>query len=133
MGFPGETEADFQMTLSLLEEVRYDAAFTFLYSMRKGTPAASSENQVPEEIKHERFNRMREVLDETMAEKNRACEGNIEKVLVEGPSKTDRRTYTGRTASMKIVNFYGTKDMVGNLVDVKITKGKTYSLVGEVI
>lgn len=133
VGFPGETEEDFQQTLSLLEEVKYDSAFTFLYSIRKGTPAEKYEDQIPEAVKHERFNRMREILDAGMADNNKVYEGRIEKVLVEGSSKKNSKTLTGRTESMKIVNFYGNPDMIGKIVDVKITEGKTYSLVGEVI
>lgn len=133
VGFPGETEEDFQETLSLLEEVKYDSAFTFLYSVRKGTPAEKFDNQVPEEIKHERFNRMREILDAGMAENNKKYEGRTEKVLVEGSSKTNIKTLTGRTESMKIVNFAGSRDMIGKIIDVKIIEGKTYSLVGEVL
>lgn len=133
VGFPGETEEDFKETLSLMEEVKYDSAFTFLYSVRKGTPAENYEDQIPEEVKHERFNRLRDILDAGMADNNKEYEGRIEKVLVEGSSKTNIKTLTGRTESMKIVNFYGTKDMIGKIVEVRITEGKTYSLVGEVI
>ena len=133
VGFPGESEEDFQETLSLMEEVKYDSAFTFLYSIRKGTPAEKYEYQIPEEIKHERFNRLRDVLDAGMAENNKAYEGRIVKVLVEGASKTNRSTLTGRTPSMKIVNFKGSRDLIGKIVDVKITEGKTYSLDGEVV
>lgn len=133
VGFPGESEEDFQETLSLMEEVKYDSAFTFLYSIRKGTPAEKYEDQIPEEVKHERFNRLRDVLDAGMAENNKAYEGRIEKVLVEGRSKTNRNTLTGRTPSMKIVNFKGSTDLIGKIVDVKIIEGKTYSLDGEVI
>lgn len=133
VGFPGETEEDFRETLSLMEEVKYDSAFTFLYSIRKGTPAEKYEDQIPEEVKHERFNRMRDILDAGMADNNKKYEGRIEKVLVEGSSKTNIKTLTGRTESMKIVNFYGSRDMIGKIVEVRITEGKTYSLVGEVI
>ena len=83
VGFPGETEEDFEETLSLMAEVQYDSAFTFLYSPRPGTPAAEYDDQIPEEVKHERFNRMREVLDAGMANNNAVYEGRIEKVLVE--------------------------------------------------
>ncbi|MBR6700692.1 MAG: tRNA (N6-isopentenyl adenosine(37)-C2)-methylthiotransferase MiaB [Firmicutes bacterium] len=133
VGFPGETEEDFSETLSLMEEVKYDSAFTFLYSIRKGTPAEKYEDQIPEEVKHERFNRLRDILDAGMADNNKKYEGRIEKVLVEGSSKTNIKTLTGRTESMKIVNFYGSRDMIGKIVEVRITEGKTYSLVGEVI
>ncbi|MBR6503791.1 MAG: tRNA (N6-isopentenyl adenosine(37)-C2)-methylthiotransferase MiaB [Firmicutes bacterium] len=132
VGFPGETEEDFRQTLSLMEEVQYDSAFTFLYSPRPGTPAAEYEDQIPEDVKHERFNRMREVLDAGMADNNAVYEGRIEKVLVEGPSRKNKKTLTGRTESMKIVNFEGTPEMIGRIVKIKITEAKTYSLVGEV-
>ncbi len=132
VGFPGETEEDFEETLSLMAEVQYDSAFTFLYSPRPGTPAAEYDDQIPEEVKHERFNRMREVLDAGMADNNAVYEGRIEKVLVEGPSRKNKKTLTGRTESMKIVNFAGTPEMVGRIVKVKITEAKTYSHEGEV-
>ena len=132
VGFPGETEEDFRQTLSLMEEVQYDSAFTFLYSPRPGTPAAEYEDQIPEDVKHERFNRMREVLDAGMADNNAVYEGRIEKGLVEGPSRKNKKTLTGRTESMKIVDFEGTPEMIGRIVKIKITEAKTYSLVGEV-
>lgn len=133
VGFPGETEEDFEETLKLVEEVRYDSAFTFLYSIRKGTPAEKFEDQIPEEVKHERFNRLVDLVNEISAEKNALYKGKIEKVLVEGPSKTNSKTYTGRTEGFKLVNFEGTKDMVGKIVEVEITEGKTFSLEGKVV
>lgn len=132
VGFPGETEEDFLQTLDLVEKVQFDSAFTFLYSIRKGTPAEKYEEQVPESVKHERFNRLVDLLNSITAEKNKACEGKIEAVLVEGPSKTNNKTFTGRTESGKIVNFIGTSKMVGKIINVKITEGKTFSLTGEV-
>lgn len=133
VGFPGETEEDFEDTLSMVREVRYDSAFTFLYSIRKGTPAEKYENQIPEEVKHERFNRLVDLVNEISAEKNAEYKGRIEKVLVEGPSKTNSKTFTGRTDGFKLVNFEGTKDMIGKIVEVEITEGKTFSLEGKVI
>jgi len=133
VGFPGETEQDFAETLDLVEKVQFDSAFTFLYSVRKGTPAEKFEEQVPENVKHKRFNKLVELLNNITAAKNKACEGKIEKVLVEGPSKTNIKTLTGRTESGKIVNFTGTPDMMGLVINVKITEGKTFSLTGEVL
>lgn len=133
VGFPGETEEDFEETLKLVEEVRYDSAFTFLYSIRKGTPAEKFEDQIPEEVKHERFNRLVDLVNDISADKNALYKGRIEKVLVEGPSKTNSKTYTGRTEGFKLVNFEGTKDMVGKIVEVEITEGKTFSLEGKVV
>jgi tRNA-2-methylthio-N6-dimethylallyladenosine synthase len=131
VGFPGETEEDFAETLDLAEKVEFDSAFTFLYSIRKGTPAENYEDQVPEEIKHKRFNRLVELLNEISAKKNKAYVGRVEKVLVEGLSKTNKKTYTGRTESFKLVNFESPVDISGKIVDVRITEGKTFSLLGE--
>lgn len=133
VGFPGETEEEFEETLTLCEEVRYDSAFTFLYSIRKGTPAAKYENQIPEDIKHVRFNRLVDAINRISAEKNAEYVGRIEKVLVDGPSKTNSRTYGGRTETFKLVNFKGSPEMIGQIVDVKITASNTFSLEGEVI
>ena len=132
VGFPGETEEEFEETLTLCEEVRYDSAFTFLYSVRKGTPAEKFENQIPEEIKHERFNRLVDVINRISAEKNAEYVGRVEKVLVDGPSKNNSKTYGGRTESFKLVNFRGTPDMIGQVIDVLITGANTFSLEGEV-
>ncbi|WP_434284519.1 tRNA (N6-isopentenyl adenosine(37)-C2)-methylthiotransferase MiaB [Clostridium botulinum] len=133
VGFPGETEKDFEETLSLVKEVEYDSAFTFLYSIRKGTPAAKFEDQVPEDVKHKRFNRLVEVVNEISAKKNKAYEGKIEKVLVEGTSKNDENKLMGRTRTGKLVNFIGDKDSIGEFVNVKIIKANSFSLTGEEI
>ena len=133
VGFPGETEEEFSETLSLCEEVRYDSAFTFLYSVRKGTPAEKFEDQIPEEVKHERFNRLVEVINRISAEKNAAYIGRIENVLVDGPSKHNSKTYGGRTESFKLVNFEGRPEMIGQIVAVEITDANTFSLVGRVV
>ncbi|MBE6058372.1 TRAM domain-containing protein, partial [Clostridium sp.] len=133
VGFPGETEKDFEETLNLVKTVEYDSAFTFLYSIRKGTPAAKFENQVPEDVKHKRFNRLVEVVNEISAKKNKAYEGKVEEVLVEGTSKNDEGKLMGRTRTGKLVNFIGNKDSIGELVNVKITKANSFSLTGEEI
>jgi tRNA-2-methylthio-N6-dimethylallyladenosine synthase len=133
VGFPGETEEDFQETLSLVAEVEYDSAFTFLYSIRKGTPAEKYEDQIPEEVKHERFNRLVDLVNEISAKKNAVYVGRVEKVLVEGYSKNTAMAYSGRTDGFKLINFEGTEDMVGKIIDVKVTAGKTFSLEGEVV
>ena len=133
VGFPGETEEDFEETLTLCEEVRYDSAFTFLYSIRKGTPAETYEDQIPEDIKHARFNRLVDTINRISAEKNAEYVGRTEAVLVEGPSKNGAKTYGGRTESFKLVNFRGTPEMTGKMVQVKITDSNTFSLVGDVI
>ncbi|MCQ2550639.1 MAG: tRNA (N6-isopentenyl adenosine(37)-C2)-methylthiotransferase MiaB [Clostridia bacterium] len=132
VGFPGETEEDFKDTLSLVEQVRYDSAFTFLYSIRKGTPAEQYSDQIPEEVKHERFNRLVDLVNSISEEKNSKYVGKIEKVLVEGPSKTGSSTYMGRTEGFKLVNFKADESLVGKIIDVKITSSNTFSLEGEV-
>jgi tRNA-2-methylthio-N6-dimethylallyladenosine synthase len=131
VGFPGETEEDFEETLDLARKVEFDSAFTFLYSIRKGTPAENYEDQIPEDIKHKRFNRLVDLLNEISVKKNKEYEKRVEKILVEGISKTNKEMYTGRTETFKLVNFKSEKDVSGQIVNVKITESKTFSLVGE--
>ena len=133
VGFPGETEEDFAHTLSLMEEVRFDLAFMYLYSKRKGTPADEMLEQVPDDVKHERFNRLVEVVNRICAEKNKEYVGKIVEVLVEGHSKNDETKLTGRTRTGKLVNFDGNNNAVGDLVSVQITKAHSFSLIGEEI
>lgn len=133
VGFPGETEEDFQDTLDIVETARYDSAFTFLYSIREGTPAAKMEDQVPEDVKQERFNRLLEKVNEISAEINQSYLSKVVEVLVEGPSKTDPNRLMGRTRENKLVNFDGDETLIGKLVSVKIVEAKTFSLNGEVI
>lgn len=133
IGFPGETEEDFQDTLNIVKEIEFDSAFTFIYSIREGTPAAKFEEQVPEDIKHERFNRLVEVVNEISARKNKVYDGNVVEVLVEGTSKNDETKLMGRTRNGRLVNFTGNKNSIGKLVNVKITKAQSFSLTGEII
>ena len=133
VGFPGETDEQFEETLSLVEEVRYDSAFTFLYSPRVGTPAAELQEQIPEEVKHRRFNRLVELVDSISAEKNSAYKGRVERVLAEGTSKRNPGALSGRTDGFKLVNFKGENDLIGQFVDVEITEGKTFSLEGRIV
>ena len=133
VGFPSETEEDFRQTLELVKEVKYDSAFTFLYSRRTGTPAAEYEDQIPEDVKHERFERLVEAVNAVSASKNAAYVGRVEKVLVEGKSKRDDRTLTGRTEGFKLVDFEGDESLIGSITDVEITEGKTFSLRGRAL
>ena len=133
VGFPGETKEDFEHTLDVLQKVRYDTIFSFIYSKRGGTPAAVMDDPTPMEEKKENFNRMLEIQDKISYEKNKALEGRVMKVLVEGTSKTDESFLTGRTDGGKIVNFKGSLDLKGKLIDVKITEAKTWSLAGETV
>ena len=133
VGFPGETEEDFQETLNLAKEVEFDSAFTFIYSKREGTPAYDIEEQISEDTKHERFNRLVEIINESSAKKNKAYKGRIEEILVEAPSKNDNTKLMGRTRTGKLVNFQGDNSSIGKLVKVEITKATSFSLVGKQI
>ncbi|MCY6372545.1 tRNA (N6-isopentenyl adenosine(37)-C2)-methylthiotransferase MiaB [Clostridium ganghwense] len=133
IGFPGETEEDFLETLSIVKEVEFDSAFTFIYSKREGTPAAKFEEQVPDEVKHDRFNRLVEAVNEIVSRKNKEYDGKVVEVLVEGTSKNDETRLTGRTKNNRLVNFTGNPDSIGKIVNVKITKAQSFSLNGEMI
>ena len=133
VGFPGETEEDFADTLDLVKQVKYDAAFTFIYSRRNHTPADKMENQIPDDVKHERFNRLVATVNEGIIAGNKAMEGKIVEVLVEGHSKNDESKLTGRTRNAKLINFPGCKELIGKLVNVKIVKANSFSLVGEIV
>ncbi len=130
VGFPGETEEDFQDTLDLIRQVEYDSAFTFLYSIRTGTPAANMEKQVPERDKMNRFNRLVDLINEIGLKKNLDLIGTTVPVLVEGVSKNNPNRLTGRTDTHKLVNFDGQESHIGTIVPVTITEAKTFSLLG---
>ena len=132
VGFPGETEEDFEDTLKMLEKVRFDAFFSFIYSPRKGTPAAEME-QIPEQVKNDRFRRLLEVQNRISLEKNREYIGKTERVLVEGVSKTDPGMMTGRNEKNRLVHFSGDTSLTGCFADVRITSADTYSLRGELV
>ncbi|MFC4735675.1 tRNA (N6-isopentenyl adenosine(37)-C2)-methylthiotransferase MiaB [Bacillus daqingensis] len=131
VGFPNETEEQFEETLSLVEEMEYDSAFTYIYSPRDGTPAAKMQDNVPHDVKRQRLARLNELVNRLSAEKNKACEGQVMEVLVEGESKKNPDVLSGRTRTNKLVNFKGPKEWIGRLVDVQITEAKTWSLNGE--
>ena len=133
VGFPGESNEDFEETLSIVKEVEYDSAFTFIYSIRKGTPAEKFEDQIEESEKPRRFDLLVNAVNEISEKKNKAYQDRVEKVLVDGVSKNDKSTLTGRTDGFKLVNFAGKKELIGSIVDVKITDAKTFSLFGEVV
>ena len=134
VGFPGETEEDFQQTLQLLKDVRYDMAFTFIYSKRSGTPAAEFEEQVPEEVKRVRLQALMDVQNEISLELNQAMEGKVYDIIVEGPSRTDKNMWFGRTSGNKMVLFPKQDGLnVGDTVDVRIDKGQTWVLYGTVL
>ena len=130
VGFPGETEAEFEDTLSLVEYVKYDSAFTFIYSPREGTPAAGFSDQIPYDIKHERFERLNEAINKYSLEKNERLSDKTVKVLIDGSSRKDDKSYSGRTDGFKLVNVSSGRDITGQLVDVRITECKTFSIDG---
>lgn len=131
VGFPGETEEDFLELMDFLREIRYDAAYTFLYSKRSGTPAATMEAQVGDAEKHRRLEALMDVQNEISLEKNRAHFGESVEVLVEGPSKTDDDVWTGRTRTNKIALWTHGRERIGDLVKVRITNPQTWVLKGE--
>jgi tRNA-2-methylthio-N6-dimethylallyladenosine synthase len=130
VGFPGETESDFRETLEVVEEVRYDSAFTFVYSPRQGTEAAGMPDQVPEGVKRERIERLVEVVQRIAGQKNRERIGRVEEVLVEGASRTDPRKLRGRTRRNTTVNFGGDA-APGELVPVQIEAATSTTLSGQ--
>ena len=132
VGFPTETEEDFSDTLSMLEAVRYDAFFSFIYSIRRGTPAETME-QVPDPVKKERFARLLETQNRISLEKNNEYVGKTERVLVEGRSKTDEKMLTGRNEKNRLVHFEGDDSLIGNFANVKIITADTYCLTGKLV
>ncbi len=133
VGFPGETEEQFQETLSLVEEVRYDLAYTFVYSPRVGTPAAVMEDDVTEEEKKNRLYRLNDVINRIGREKNEALRGHVVEVLVEGESKTNPDVLSGRTRTNKLIHFPAGKEYIGKIVHVKIIEPQTWTLKGELV
>lgn len=130
VGFPNETEAQFNNTLKLVKEVRYDSAFTFIYSPRSGTPAAKMQDNVSYQNKVKRFKKLNELLKAQMSENNQRLINHVFPVLVDDISKTDKTMLTGRLPNNKIVNFKGSPKLVGKIVKVKITEEHIYFLMG---
>lgn len=132
VGFPGETEEDFLDTLDVVEKVRFEQVFMFIYSVRKGTKAETMPDHVPDEVKSERFGRLKTLADRITEEENMKYIGTIQNVLVEGVSKTNSEVLTGRTKSYKVVNFSGSKDLIGKNIDVRIVSQHVWYLKGEI-
>jgi len=128
VGFPGETEADFEETLSLVREVEFQNAFIFKYSIRRDTPAATMPNQVPQPVKEERNARLLALVNEIGARKYRECVGQQVQILVEGPSKKNPARMMGRTRTNKIVVFDGSQRHRGQLMEVKVTRAGSFTL-----
>ncbi|HAX73414.1 MAG TPA: tRNA (N6-isopentenyl adenosine(37)-C2)-methylthiotransferase MiaB, partial [Firmicutes bacterium] len=133
VGFPGETEEQFQETLSLVKEVGFEGAFTFIFSAREGTPAAKMEDDVPADVKKDRLHRLNEIINRQYKEANMKLDGHVVEVLVEGTSKNDDTVLAGYTRNQKLVNFKGNMDSIGQVVKVKITQAKTWHLLGEMV
>lgn len=131
VGFPGETEEDFAEMLAFLKEIRYDSAYTFIYSKRSGTPAATMENQVDDKVKHQRLEQLMALQNEISLEINQGLQDKVLEVMVEGPSKNDADTWTGRTRTNKIVLFAHGDEQEGDFINVKITQPQTWVLKGE--
>jgi len=133
VGFPNETDEQFEETLSLYREVGFDSAYTFIYSPREGTPAAKMQDNVPMQVKKERLQRLNALVNEFSAKAMKQYEGEIVEVLVEGESKNNPEVLAGYTRKNKLVNFRAPKSVIGQLVKVKIVKAKTWTLDGELV
>src|SRR5699024_360041 len=120
VGFPGETEADFEETMDVVRRVRYDSAFTFIYSKRSGTPAAAMENQVPEDVVKNRFDRLLDEVQEISREMSSRFTGTVQEVLVEEVNDHDPSLMTGRMGNNLLVHFPGDASMVGSLLQVHL-------------
>ncbi|MBP3544175.1 MAG: tRNA (N6-isopentenyl adenosine(37)-C2)-methylthiotransferase MiaB, partial [Lachnospiraceae bacterium] len=133
VGFPGETEEDFEETLDVVRKVRYDSAFTFIYSKRTGTPAARMENQVPEEVVKNRFDRLLKEIQMISSELTLKGEGTAEKVLVEEVNAQSPELVTGRLSNNLLVHFPGDEALVGKIVSVKLNEAKGFYYIGEMV
>ncbi len=133
IGFPGETERDFDATMKLVEEVGFDASFSFVYSPRPGTPAANLPDEVPQEVKAERLKRLQDLVAVQAQRLAQSLVGSVQRVLVEGASRKDAQELAGRLDNNRIVNFIGTPEMVGHFVEVRITAVWAYTLRGELV
>lgn len=133
VGFAGETEEDFEDTLDVVNKVKFEQVFMFIYSRRKGTPGDKMENQIPEDIKHKRFDRLKELVESQIAENNKQYMNTIQKVLVEGPSKADETMLTGRTEHNKVVVFKGEESLINTIQKIKITEDHMWYFKGEIV
>ena len=133
VGFPGETQEDFDKMMQLIDDVGFDNSFSFIFSPRPGTPAANLTDTTPHDVKLRRLQHLQGVINESITRISDSRLGTIQRILVEGPSKRDATEWMGRTECNRVVNFAGHSRLVGQLVDVKITETRTYSLRGEVL
>ena len=133
VGFPEENEEDFENTLDVVRKVKFEQIFMFIYSRRVGTPADKMENQVPEEIKHKRFDKLKKLYEEVLAENNKEYIGTTQNILVEGYSKTNSEFLTGRTDTNKVVIFKGDSKLIGRFIQIKIISEHMWYLKGEIL
>ena len=133
VGFPGETEEDFEDTIDVVKQVNFEQIFMFIYSRRVGTRADKMENQIPEEVKHKRFDRLKQVFEESVEENNKKYIGTTQKILVEGYSKNNQDMLTGRTDTNKVVIFEGPEELIGKIINIKIISEHKWYLKGEVL
>ena len=132
VGFPEETEEDFEDTLDVVSKVCFEQVFMFIYSRRVGTPADKMGNQIPEDVKHTRFDRLKKLVESQIEANNKKYVGTMQKVLVEGKSKTNEKMLTGRTDTNKVVNFEAEEDKIGTMVNLKIVSEHMWYLRGEI-
>ena len=130
VGFPGETDVDFEQTMKLIDDIGFDQSFSFIYSRRPGTPAANLADDTPDAVKHARLERLQGVINTHAKKISEAMVGSVQNVLVEGPSRKNPREMTGRTENMRYVNFPGDARLIGQFVDVRITQAMSNSLRG---
>jgi tRNA-2-methylthio-N6-dimethylallyladenosine synthase len=133
IGFPGETDADFEHTMSLIEEIGFDHSFSFIYSRRPGTPAAELPDDVPHDVKQSRLARLQHVINNSTQQISREMVGTVQRILVDRPSRKDASEMSGRTENNRVVNFKGPASLIGEFVDVQITEAFTNSLRGELV
>jgi len=133
VGFPGETDADFEATLQALCDIRFDSVYSFIYSPRKGTPAAEMPGQVPPAVQSERFSRLLTLQADIGREKNLSLVGRDLRVLIDGPSKTDPTVFSGRTDAGKLVHVPAIPEKIGEFVTVHIDRAESFALYGTVI
>lgn len=132
VGFAGETEEDFEDTLDVVRKVKFEQVFMFIYSRRVGTPGDKMTNQIPKEIKHRRFDKLKELVEKQIAENNKEYIGTTQKILVEGKSKNNEKMLTGRTESNKVVVFEGDESLINSIIDIKIVEDHMWYFKGEI-
>jgi tRNA-2-methylthio-N6-dimethylallyladenosine synthase len=131
VGFPGETEDDFDKMMKLIDDVGFDNSFSFIFSPRPGTPAANLHDDTPHEVKLRRLQHLQAVINGSIKRISESRLGTVQRILVEGPSKRDGAELMGRTECNRVVNFVGKPEMIGQMADIKITETRSYSLRGE--